>query len=135
MQLVARYLLIPLSGKPPADLQIPGAAATATNGAILALKVVTEGGKPAVQPAWISRDLTAPVTPLVVNGVVFAVSASKPQPVLYAMNGTTGKEIWSSSKTITSPLSGRSFWSGTGQVYVGTLDGTVYAFGFPMERK
>jgi hypothetical protein len=26
-------------------------------------------------------------------------------------------------------------WSGTGQVYVGTTDGTVYAFGFAMERK
>ncbi len=28
-----------------------------------------------------------------------------------------------------------SFWSGLGQVYVGTRDGTLYAFGFDDERR
>ena len=28
-----------------------------------------------------------------------------------------------------------SFWSGLGQIYVGTQDGTLYAFGFNDERR
>jgi outer membrane protein assembly factor BamB len=54
--------------------------------------------------------------------------------VLYAMNGTNGAALWNSGQTMTAALSGRSFWSATGQVYVGTTDGVVYAFGYPMER-
>ena len=52
-----------------------------------------------------------------------------------ALHGGTGKTLWQSEKTITSPLSGRSFWVGSGHVFVGTRDGTLYAFGFAMERK
>jgi len=130
-----RWLLVPVAGRMPADLQVPTTNGAVTNGAILALKVVDEGGRLALQPDWVSRDLTAPITPVAVNGVVFAASGGKSPAVLYAINGRTGKEIWSSGKTITAPLSGRSFWSGAGQVYVGTSDATVYAFGFAMERK
>ncbi len=122
-----------------------------TNGAITALKVSDDGGRLSLQPGWVSRDLVSPVTPIIVNGVVFAMSsgraaatagataadvARRSSPaVLYALNGVDGKELWTSGKTITSFLPGRSFWSATGQVYVGTLDGTLYAFGFAMERK
>ena len=75
------------------------------------------------------------------SGVVFAASAgaaaSAPgtPATIYAFNGSTGKELWNSGKTIVAPLSGQSFWSGSGQVYAGTMDGTVYAFGFAMERR
>jgi outer membrane protein assembly factor BamB len=55
--------------------------------------------------------------------------------VLHAWDGMTGRELWNSGKTIPSSVTSPSFWSGTGQVYVGTSDGTVYAFGFAMERK
>jgi outer membrane protein assembly factor BamB len=90
--------------------------------------------------------MTTPMSPLIVNGVVFAVSRGKPAPagdaarrpapaVVYAMNGVDGKEFWSSGTTITSYMPGRSFWCANGQVYVGTADGAVYAFGFAMERK
>ena len=77
----------------------------------------------------------SPLTPIVVNGVVFAASASANAPAaLYALNGRTGATLWQSGETITSPLSGRSLWVGSGHVFVGTRDGTVYAFGFAMER-
>jgi len=76
------------------------------------------------------------LTPIVVNGVVFVASAPTNMPAaLYAVNGSTGKTLWHSGKAITAPLSGRSFWIGSGQAYIGTLDGAVYAFGFAMERK
>ena len=97
-----------------------------------------------------SRDLTSPITPLVMNGVVFAVAGggasgtpqataaqraqrSKPA-VLYALDATTGKELWTSGTAITSPVFGVGPSGGDGQVYVVAYDGTVYAFGMPMER-
>ena len=138
---------------PPAPTVVPGTRwlLLPTANAITALKVVDNGGKPTLQQGWVSRDLTSPVTPLIVNGVVFALSsgraastvgataaelAKRSSPaVLYALNGADGKELWSSGKTITSFFPGKSFWSANGQVYVGAFDGTLYAFGFAMERK
>ena len=70
-----------------------------------------------------------------INGVVFAASGPANAPAaLYALNGATGTTLWQSGTTIGSPLSGRSLWAGSGHVFVGTRDGTVYAFGFAMER-
>ena len=93
-------------------------------------------GKAVLTPGWTSRDLINPIAPAVVNGVVFAVSAGKRgvSAVLYALDGTTGKELWNSGKSITSFASTGGLSSGGGQVYVSTHDGTQYAFGFPMEH-
>ena len=55
--------------------------------------------------------------------------------MLYALNGATGKELWSSGTTITASMPGRTLWSSNSQVYVGTDDGMVYAFGFALERR
>ena len=88
-----------------------------------------------VQPTWISRNIAAPLTPIVVNGVAFAASGPSNAPAgLYALDGATGKTLWQSENTIVSALSDRSLWAGSGHVFVGTRDGTVYAFGFAMER-
>src|SRR6476469_7670446 len=113
-----------------------------TTGAIVTFKV-TGTTTPALEPGWVSRDLTSPITPLVMNGVVFAVAGggasgtpqataaqraqrSKPA-VLYALDATSGTAI-------TSPVCRVGPSGGDGQVYVVTYDGTVYAFGIPMER-
>ena len=107
-----------------------------STGAILGVKLAHQDGKFSVQPGWISQNIAAPLTPIVVNGVAFAASGPSNAPAaLYALHGATGKTLWQSEKTIASPLSGRSFWVGSGHVFVGTRDGTVYAFGFAMERK
>jgi hypothetical protein len=106
-------------------------------GSIVALKVVDAGGKPSLEQGWASRDLTSPATPIIVNGVVFALSRGRQgtPAVVYALDGGSGKELWNSGTAIGSYVPGRSFWSATGQVYVGTSDGALYAFGFAMERK
>jgi outer membrane protein assembly factor BamB len=54
--------------------------------------------------------------------------------VLYALDGQTGKELWSSGATITSFTRGGALSGGVGQVYLTTYDGAIYAFGFPMEH-
>jgi outer membrane protein assembly factor BamB len=106
-----------------------------TNGAIAAFKVVERDGALALQPAWMSRDMVSPATPIVVNGVVFALdggSGSK-NAVLYALDSSTGRQLWSSGTTLTAPSkSGMS--SGGSRVYVATQDGWQWAFGFPIEH-
>jgi outer membrane protein assembly factor BamB len=53
--------------------------------------------------------------------------------VLYALDGVTGKELWTSGTTITS-FARAGLSAGNGQVYVVTYDNTLYAFGIPMEH-
>ena len=79
------------------------------------------------------RQLVNPRTPIVVNGVVFALAGgnANANAVLYALEPATGKELWSSGTTITATASG-GMSAGTGQVYVVTSDNTVYAFGIPL---
>ena len=136
-----RWILAPVAGRLPANVQATSGAIT--TGAVLALKLVDTGGTLSLEPGWVSNNLAAPATPIVVNGVVFALSTGRPATaagrgtaaVLYAYDGATGKALWNSQKTMTSFASGRSFWSAMGQTYVGTHDGTLHAFGFLDERR
>jgi outer membrane protein assembly factor BamB len=103
-------------------------APSATN--VSAMKVVTTNGTLALQTGWTSRQMQAPLSPVIVNGVVFAVSRN----ALYAIDGVTGRELWSSGRTIPETVSGSALWPGIGQIHVATSDSAVYAFGFPLER-
>jgi outer membrane protein assembly factor BamB len=89
-------------------------------------------GGNAVTERW-RRQLVNPRTPIVVNGVVFALASgnANSNAVLYALEPVTGKDLWSSGTTITSTASS-GLSAGTGQVYVVTSDNTVYAFGIPL---
>ena len=102
--------------------------------AVLAVRLAETGGTLSLAPGWSVRTVAAAATPLVVNGVVFVLVEGKTAAVLYAYEGTTGKQLWTSANTIASAAAPGSFWSANGQVYVGTSDGTLYAFGFADER-
>ena len=54
--------------------------------------------------------------------------------VLYALDGTTGKELWNSGASIASFTRGNALSGGMSQIYLSTHDGMIYAFGFPMEH-
>jgi outer membrane protein assembly factor BamB len=114
---------------------LAAAHAAAENGAIVALRMTQGTGSPALQQAWVSRELISPRSAMIVNGVVFALSGgTRSAPaVLYALNPDTGKEIWNSGNTITSFATG-GLSAGTGQVYVVTHDNTVWAFGIPQAQ-
>lgn len=145
-----RWVVAASSGPVHADTKFGMANGAVTNGAVAAFSLVEQNGVPTLQPQWVSRDLTSPVTPAVVNGVVFAVSsgafagpgattaaerARRSSPaVLYALDAETGKQLWTSGNTITSFVPGVGPSAGDSQVYVVTNDGTLYAFGMPMER-
>ncbi len=104
---------------------------------IVAFRIVDEGGKTSLQRGWTSRDLAAPTAPIVVNDVVFAASSGRPQgsAVLYAFDSRSGRELWNSGKTMTSYVPPGNLWASNSQVHVGTYDGTVYAFGYALERR
>ena len=109
-------------------------AAPAPRG-IVAMKVTGQSGRLSLSPGWTSRDIAAPMPPLVINGVLFAASTgTRAMPgVLYAIDAATGKELWNSGRSITSAVrSGPS--GGQGNVYVPGTDGTLYAFGFAIEK-
>jgi len=136
----ARWILVPVSGRPTSARTT---SAAIRNGCVIALRVAEANGVFSLEPAWTSNDLTAPATPIIVNGVVLALSTGRPaaagQPgspaVLDAYDGLSGKALWNSGKSMTTVASPGSYWSALSQVYVGADDGTVYAFGFADERR
>ena len=50
---------------------------------------------------------------------------------LYALDGQTGKELWSSGNQITSWNHFSGLTVANGRAYLGTFDGTMYSFGVP----
>jgi outer membrane protein assembly factor BamB len=114
-----------------------------SSGAVVALKLTGDAAALSLEPGWVSHDAAAPGTPIVVNGAVFVLATGQPTTaagrgtpaVLHVYDGATGKRLWTSGKSMTSFASPGSFWSTLGQIYVGTHDGTLYAFGFNDERR
>ncbi|HYO84794.1 MAG TPA: hypothetical protein VES20_25555 [Bryobacteraceae bacterium] len=143
-----RWLLVPVSGPLSAAANFKGSI---TNGGIAAWKVVEQNGVPSLQPGWISRDMISPLTPMIVNGVIFAVSSGEYRAdggsvtpaertkrstpaVLYALDSATGSTLWDSGKTLTSFATTGGLAAGGSRVYVATQDGTQYVFGFAIEH-
>jgi len=104
-----------------------------SNNSITAWKVTGEGGAPVLQSGWTSREIASPLAPIIVNGVVFAVSNSSPA-VVYALDGANGKELWNSGKTLSTGVRISGLSEIGSQLYLGASDGTFYAFGFPIEH-
>lgn len=102
------------------------------NDAVMAWKLADRNSGLSLEPGWISHDVTAPLAPIIINGVVFAASTGS-KPALYALDGSTGKTLWHNSNI--GPLAaGGGLSVGNSQVYLGTNDGSLYVFGFPMEH-
>jgi len=118
-------------------------------GSVVAWKVAEANGTFSLTRGWASRDMVSPLPPMVMNGVVFAVSSGEfrgkdataaqraqksAKAVLYALDGKTGKELWNSGSTITSFVHSGGLSGAGSQLYLQTYDGTLYAFGFPIEH-
>jgi outer membrane protein assembly factor BamB len=146
-----RWILAPTVGTQAADAGFATTNGAVTKGAVVAWKIVEQDGALKLQPGWASRDLVSPLPPTIINGVAFVTSSGEfrttdakmtaaqraqrsSRAVIYALDATTGKELWNSGSTITSFTRGTALSGGVGQIYLGTYDGTIYAFGFPMEH-
>ncbi len=89
-----------------------------------------------LQRAW-AHDLPKPLAPMIVNGVVFAASTgtSASPAVVYALDGDTGKVLWSSGRAIAASARRGGLSASDSQLYLGANDGMFYAFGFWIERE
>jgi outer membrane protein assembly factor BamB len=119
-------------------------ARNAGKGAVTAWQVKEEAGTLSLIPGWTSGDIVSPSVPMIVNGVVFVASNADPADaksgrhspaVIYALDGATGKELWNSGKAIASSAHNGHLSGGGSQIYLGTDDGTLYAFGAWIERQ
>ena len=81
----------------------------------------------------ISPDSLEGAEDAIVTNDPFRLSNS-PAAVLHALDGATGKELWNSGKTMTAPVRTSGLSAIGSQVYLGTSDGMIYAFGFPIEH-
>jgi outer membrane protein assembly factor BamB len=145
----ARWVLAPIGG--PVAVDFPISYGPTPNGGIIALKVRETGGKTELMPAWLSRDMMTAEPPVVANGIVFVLAAGEftgqandddgglysaedrikhsIPAKLYALDATTGKELYSSGEQIESFLHQAGIAVAGGRIIFGTFDGTVYCFG------
>ena len=120
-------------------------------GSIVAFKLVDADGRLTLAPAWRSPNLVSPLPPLVVNGMVFAVSSGEyragPATLgaaqrrqrsvparLYVLDAASGKPLWNSGLHDHVDGARARMAAGAGQVYLVTDDNHLYAFGIPMEH-
>jgi hypothetical protein len=103
-----------------------------SNESITAWRIAGQADAPVPQIGW-TAAMVSPSAPVVINGVVFAVSNS-PSAIVYALDAVTGKELWNSGNVMTAAVRDGGLSGGGGQLYLGTTDGTLYAFGFPSEH-
>jgi outer membrane protein assembly factor BamB len=81
--------------------------------------------------AYGSGENNIQVTPeqgLMANTSANRVKAST-HAILYALDGETGKELWSSGDDITSFAHFSGLSIANGRVYLGTYDSNLYSFG------
>lgn len=147
-----RWVLVPFWGPQHPDFKTPVSYGPVQNGAIVAFKVEEKNGKPALIPAWISRDMDQAEAPVIANGVVYAYGSGEnnvqstaaeglaannsptrirnsKHAILYALDARTGKELWSSGDQIASFAHFTGLSVANGRVYLGTYDSIVYSFG------
>ena len=106
----------------------------APHGGIVAFKIVERNGQPALEPQWISRDMTAPASPITTNGLVFALAGGAQnggRAAMYALDGATGKELFSTGDEVTAFSHGSGLALANSRVYFTTHDNTIYCYGFP----
>jgi outer membrane protein assembly factor BamB len=134
--------------------EFPVTHGDAPNGSIMAFKVELKEGKPVLSPAWMSRDLNVPEPPIVANGIVYAISSGENvrqvsntaalltsqeragtsgTATLYAFDAETGKELFSSRKTVGSFTHFGGLAIANGRVFTTAYDCVLYAFGLKHE--
>src|SRR5207302_1207212 len=147
----ARWLYGPALGPPANGVRFPIQYGEVSAGSVMAFKVEVKDGKPALSPAWISKNMSYPEPVVIANGLVFALSSGENvkqvdssgrlltskerldtptgNATLYVFDAANGKELFSSG----SIMPGFSHFSAPvvsgGRVYVTTYDNMVYAYG------
>ena len=72
-----RWVYFPMWGPPSKEAKFEKANGDAPDGSIMAFQVVLQGDKPILVPKWVSRNLAVPDSPVIANGVVYAISTGE----------------------------------------------------------
>jgi outer membrane protein assembly factor BamB len=148
-----RWALTPFWGPVHPDFKPPITYGPVEHGAVVAFKVEEKDGKTVLAPAWMSRNMNQAEPPVIANGVVFAFGSGEntrqayadrglfdksseriknsTHATLYALDGETGKELYSSGDQIKSWVHFGGLTVANGRVYIGTYDSVLYCFGLP----
>ena len=72
-----RWVYFPMWGPPSKEVKFERSNGDARDGSIMAFQVVMQGGKPVLIPKWMSRNLAVPDSPVIANGVIYAISTGE----------------------------------------------------------
>jgi outer membrane protein assembly factor BamB len=72
-----RWVYLPMWGPPSKKVTFGRANGDATHGSIMAFQVAADGDSFKLLPKWVSRDLSVPDSPVVANGIVYAISTGE----------------------------------------------------------
>ena len=114
------------------------------SGTLATYQVEEHDGKPILTPAWVAKNISSPLPPVVTGGYVFVLSAgeynAKMRPkggshaTLFVLDAATGKQIYSTGSQVSAPANLTGITLVNGRAYFTTADSTLYAFGIPLER-
>jgi outer membrane protein assembly factor BamB len=72
-----RWVYLPMWGPPSKSTTFAKQNGAAPHGSIMAFQVALDGDQPRLLPKWVSRDLSVPDSPVVANGIVYAISTGE----------------------------------------------------------
>jgi hypothetical protein len=72
-----RWVYFPMWGPPSSATKFERTHGNAADGSIMAFQVELEGERPVLVPKWVSRNLAVPDSPVIANGVVYAISTGE----------------------------------------------------------
>lgn len=72
-----RWVYFPMWGPPSKEVTFDRTHGDAHDGSIMAFLVVMEGEKAVLVPKWMSRNLAVPDSPVIANGVLYAISTGE----------------------------------------------------------
>lgn len=153
------WVYAPTWGPISKDLpKFPTAEGEIVHGSVMAFKVISGQStkKPALEPAWISKDLDVPEPVAIAHGVVFVVSTGENREqtkgtklitqhqriltdaeragnthhaVLYALDAGTGKVLFDSGNAMTTWVHFSGLAVANGRVFAVDHDSQIYCFG------
>jgi hypothetical protein len=72
-----RWVYLPMWGPPSKSTTFARQNGEAPNGSVMAFQVVLQNNQPVLVPRWVSRDLAMPESPVIANGLVYALSTGE----------------------------------------------------------
>jgi outer membrane protein assembly factor BamB len=72
-----RWIYFPMWGPPSKSASFARTNGAAADGSIMAFQVVMQNNSPVLVPKWVSRNLAVPDSPVIANGLLYAISTGE----------------------------------------------------------